>query len=210
MFYFPAMVLPQIVESLDHGLVPLNPNRPYGAVGSLIRRLWLDYPTAQRRDCGILMANRLGRGTRSAFSVAVFTYDANADAWFRKSIPMPSHSAELRIAGSGALSVRTAKKLWDESPQGNTSRAVFSAFCESLASGVDRLSGGGPQLVGLRRIGNGLTFGVVVGVNRYFAGTKVRPDDVNSSTEWFNDLFERVDGSTGRRLAGAQAHRTRA
>ena len=206
---FPAMVIPQVVESIDRGLIRLNPNRSFGAVGSAIRRLWLGYPPGQRRDCGILMAHRLGSGMKSNFTFASFTYEAKTDLWKRRSIAMPTQSAELRIAGSGARSVQSTKKLWDASRHGGTSRAVFSAICESILSGSDPLSGGGPQLVGLRRIGNGHTFGVAVEGQRYFAGTRVRRDDVSEEVEWFNDLFERVDGTTMRRLPDAQRHTRR-
>lgn len=206
---FPAMALPQVIESIDHNLVPLNANRPYGPVGSLIRRLWLDYPISQRRDCGILLAHRLGSGMKSVFSLAVFTYGAKEDKWRRRSIPMPDRSAELRIAGSGTAVVRNAKKLWDDSPHRHTSRAVYSAFCEGLASGQDPLSGGGPQLVRLRRMGNGETLGATIGASRFFAGAKVRSSDVTLGVDWFNELFERIDGATLKRLAGAQVHQPR-
>jgi hypothetical protein len=69
------------------------------------------------------------------------------------------------------------------------------------------LSGGGPQLVGLYRKGPGRTFGTVFGGKRYFAGAPVARDAASSDTvEWRNELFERVDGVTARRLDGAQPH----
>jgi hypothetical protein len=122
---------------------------------------------------------------------------------------MPSRSAKLLIEGSGALAMRKAKRLWDDSVHGNTSRAVYSAFCEGLRSGEDPNSGGGPQLVSLRRIGNGLTFGTVHDSERYYAGARAGRTDVAPGVEWFNDLYERVDGLTMRPLLGAQRHRPR-
>jgi hypothetical protein len=206
---FPAMALPQVIETMDASLIRLVPNRPYGAVGSLLRRVWLDYPTTLRSDSHILVAHRLGIGMRSVFSLAVFSYVAETGTWTRTSPAMPSDSAKLLIEGSGAPAMRKAKQLWDASVHGNTSRAVYSAFCEGLRSGEDPNSGGGPQVVSLRRIGNGLTFGTVYNSQRYYAGARVRRTDVAPGVEWFNELYERVDGSTMRRLPGAQRHQPR-
>lgn len=203
---FPAIALPQVIESIDHELIPLNRNRPYGAVGSAIRRLWLDYPVSQRRECGIVMAHRLGQGMRAVFNVTIFFYDGSTKLWRRKSIPMPETSAMLQIDGSGATAILQAKKLWDASAQSGTSRAVFSAFCEGLSSGKDKHSGGGPQLVGLRRTGPGRAYGIALGRERYFAGRRVRREDVNEGVDWYNELFERIDAATMRRLPGAQRH----
>lgn len=206
---FPAVALPQVIETIDAGLVRLVPNRPYGAVGSLLRRTWLDYPPTQRADSHILVAHRLGTGMRSVFSLAVFSYFTKTGTWARISPAMPRGSAKLLIEGSGAPAMRKAKRLWDESVHGNTSRAVYSAFCEGLRSGEDPNSGGGPQLVSLRRIGNGLTFGTVYNSERYYAGARVRRIDVAPGVEWFNELYARVDGVTMRPLPGAQRHQPR-
>ncbi len=207
---FPAMAIPLVIDRLEHQLLSVNPNRHFGAIGSTIRRLWIDYPDAQRRDAGILVGHRNGEGMRSIFSLAVFIYDAASDSWSRRSIEMPSRSGELRIAGSGASYVRNAKKLWDLSAEGGTSRAVYSAFCEALMSGGDTASGGGPQLVGLFREGPGRVFGTVYGGQRFFAGSRLTRDEAASgNVDWFNHLFERVDERTMRRLPGARTHRPR-
>lgn len=143
---FPAMALPQVIETIDARLLRLVPSRPYGAVGSLLRRVWLDYPQAQRSDSHLLVAHRLGTGMRSVFSLAMFSYLTTTGTWTRTSPAMPSRSAKLLIEGSGAPAMRREKRLWDDSVHGNTSRAVYSAFCEGLRSGDDPNSGGGPQL----------------------------------------------------------------
>ncbi len=204
---FPALALPVIIEQLDSALLVINPTRPFGAVGNALRRLWLDYPGAERRDSGVIVGHRQGSGMRSVFSLAVFTYEARTATWKRRSVEMPTRSAVLRLAGSGARAVRNATRLWDESTEAGTSRAVFGAFCESLASREDPASGGGPQLVGLHRIGPGKTFGISYRERAFLAGAEVgrqHPGNVG----WFNALFERV-GPDGVRLPTAKAHRRR-
>lgn len=207
---FPALALPVVVEQLDNSLIAVNPSRPYGAIGNVIRTLWLDYPVMHRHDLGILMAHRLGVGMRSVFSLSVLFYEAQVNKWTRRSIPMPPRSAELTIAGSGAANVRSARKLWEESRQGGTSRAIFGAFSEALAEAADPLSGGGPQLVGLHRQGAGKSFGLVYEGERYFSGRRISKREASQgNVGWFNELFERVDVRSMRRLSGAQRHMPR-
>lgn len=204
---FPALAIPVIIEQLDSAVLAGNPARPFGAVGSALRRLWLDYPPAERRDAGVIVGHRLATGMKSVFSLAVFTYEAANGKWSRRSIPMPSRSAVLRLAGSGSESVRNARRLWEESQEAGTSRAVFAAFCESLLSDADPGSGGGPQLVGLHRVGAGKTFGVTVGRKAFLAGAKASRQQAGG-VEWFNELFERV-GPDSVRLPTARRHRGR-
>lgn len=119
---------------------------------------------------------------------------------------MPPSSAVLQIAGSGTREVRRSLDLWQMSNAAGTSRAIFSAFCESVAGGRDPYTGGAPQLVGLYRIGAGRLFGFVQGNQRYFSGSSLSSSDPAGNIEWRNYLFERVDGISGMRLPGAQVH----
>lgn len=204
---FPSLALPVLIDKIDNGLLDIDPSRPFGELGSSLRRLWIDYPGKQRRDMGIILGGRVGSKMRSRFQLAVMTYSATTANWSFKNVPMPASSSVLRVAGSGASQVRSARRLWEESAQSGTSRAVFSAFCEALEAGSDRFTGGGPQLVGIRRIGAGLTFGLIHKRRRYFNGSRLRKSEaVNSDVEWFNDLFERVDPLTMKRMRNAQVH----
>jgi hypothetical protein len=207
---FPAIALPTVIGHLNFGTLTPSPRRPFAGIGSTIRKLWVDYPDKQSRDAGIIMGLRTGEKMESRFWLAVMTYSATVGDWKLSQIPMPGESGQLRIAGSGATEVRAAKALWDKSQHARTSRAVFSAFCEALVSGKDPASGGAPQLVGLHRIGSGKTFGVVYRKERFLSGTRIgRVAAANSDVDWFNDLFERVDGPRMRRLPHAARHKPR-
>src|SRR5690606_38972360 len=83
---------------------------------------------------------------------------------------MPPVSSVLRTHGTGAESVNHWVARWQSSDQGGTSRAVFSAFCDSLRSKQDARSGGEPQLVGLYRQKNARVFGVVTAKGASFEG----------------------------------------
>ena len=203
---FPSMALPTILDELAVGIVQPKVS-PFGEIGSSIRRLWTDYPRQEQRDFGIVMATRRRAGMDAVFEMAIMTFESKTDSWDIKDVAMPRSSARLHIAGSGASQVRNAGRLWEESNQSGTSRAVYSAFVEALTQGADPYSGGGPQLVGLRRIGPGIRFGTVYRGKRYLSGARVTQATAQvASVEWFNELFERADGARGKRLSDAQRH----
>lgn len=207
---FPSMVLPVVQEHLASSALTTQPRSVFGEVGSLVRRLWKQYPHQEHRDFSIIMAARLGQKMAARFYVAVFAFNAKTQKWHLHEEDMPKASSFLIHAGSGAAEVRAAETLWQASAHAGTSRAAFSAFCESMRAGADPHTGGGPQLVGLRRIGNGMTFGVVYDGRRYLSGAVVGREAAASSTvEWFNEVFERVDGARMMRLPEAQRHQPR-
>lgn len=204
---FPALALPTVIQQIDDGFLGEDRGDAGQAAYERMRALWATYPHAHRRSFGILHGFRTGEGMASEFRLAVTFFDAATDRWSFDPVALPSRSAFLQIQGSGGTSVRQAQARWEASDAAGTSRAAFSAFTDALRAAEDPLSGGGPQLVGLYRKGSGRTFGTVFGGKRYFAGAPVARDAAWSDTvEWRNELFERVDGVTARRLDGAQLH----
>ena len=206
---FPSIALPTVLDELGAGVIPIR-SSAFGGIGNSIRRLWSDYPKQEQRDFGIIMATRRREAMRGAFELAIMTFEAATGTWDLKEVEMPRSSARLHVAGTGSRKVRDAHQLWEESSQGGTSRAVYSAFTEALRQGSDQYSGGAPQLVGLHRIGHGIRFGTTYLGSRYLAGARVTQRATRTTNvQWFNELFERVDGSTRRRVPGAQAHKPR-
>jgi hypothetical protein len=96
-------------------------------------------------------------------------------------------------------------QLWNESSSLETSRAAFSAFAEAVTAGLDVNTGGPPQLVGVYRISPARQFGIIVQRKRYIAGVPAHSPD-NIKLEWRNELFERVDGVTKKRIPTAKKH----
>lgn len=207
---FPSMVLPVVLEHLAAGAIATSSRSMFGEIGNLIQRLWMQYPHQEHRDFSIIMAARRGEKMAARFHLAVYAFDAASQAWHRREEDMPEMSSSLVHAGSGVREILAAETLWQASEHAGTSRAVFSAFCESMRTGADPNTGGGPQLVGLRRIGTGMTFGVVYDGHRHLSGTVVsKVIAASTSIDWFNELFERADGSRMSRLKDAQPHRPR-
>jgi hypothetical protein len=206
---FPALALPVVVDRLDRGLLSNSGGNIHDNVEQAIRRLWSDYPPREQRDLGLIHGCRYGEGTNCTFDLAITTYEMRTGTWATRQIPMPTSSALLTVAGSGAVAVRKAHDLWQASHAAQTSRAVFSAFCESVTSKSDPDSGGAPQLAGLYRKGPGILFGIIHEGKRYSDGAALTASENPEAVEWRNHLFERVGGTTKRRLPGAQRHAER-
>jgi hypothetical protein len=207
---FPALAIPVIIDRIDRGVLTCRGRSWHSEIEQEIRLQWSNYPTATlQSDFSIVHGFRTGAGTNCTFSIAIFTYKRESDNWVTLQIEMPQTSAVLRIAGSGTPEIRKSLSLWQSSSAANTSRAVFSAFCESIAGNGDRFTGGPPQLGGLYRIGPGRLFGVVYRNRRCFAGAVLRATEDYDQIEWRNRLFERVDGRTKERIPKAQPHEDR-
>ncbi|MFD4265577.1 hypothetical protein [Rhodococcus sp. NPDC058481] len=203
---FPTLSIPAVLDRIDRGM--LDGDSPLSStVVTGIRSLWRDYPDREQRSQKILIAHRVGDGMTSKFRLTVMTHEGGSNShWSMTDIAIPDQSAALVIDGSGAPGIHDALTLWQASTAGGTSRAVFSAFVESVVGGRDPLSGGAPQLGSLYRIGNGRLLGVVHDNQRYFAGARLLGDEDSLMVEWRNALFEITDGRRKRRMDGAQVH----
>ena len=208
---FPTQVLGQIVDLADHGLL-LEPAADaairHAAVVAMIRESHSRRHRAPDHDFAILHVSREGAVATAVFHAWLTSYSAKRAAWDDRSIEIRSISrgnvsGRLIALGSGARAFVDEVLRWKVAGQGDTSRAVFTSFCDALAKGTDPASGGVPQLVGLYRKGSGHTFGIVHEESRYFHGLPVGPIHYGS-LEWRDDAFQRIDGVTLNLVKGAQ------
>lgn len=203
---FPMQVLSQIVDQVDNGLF-FGQNEQYpeklNRLVETIKNSFSRYPKKQTRSFSILYVSRTDEGMKSKFYATKITWSATKD-WSLTNLEIPSFPALIDGSGSGSESVRDWYIRWQSSDSSRTSRAVFSAFCESLKNGDDPLSGGAPQLVGLYRTGNAKVFGIIFNKQRYLNGQSVNDNVDLNKVEWRNDLFERCDGRTLELLEDAQ------
>lgn len=206
---FPSLLLSQFVTALDIGAVVDRSAKTMDrekALEQIARIAFKEFPNKLRQPFEIIYCGRDGEGLLSKFEVYILSW-SHQNGWRRESRQIPTESSTLVFkTGSGSRSIAKSMALWDESAHGGTSRAVYSAFVEALKGGSDPNSGGPPQLVGLYRKWAGRTIGVVDQRNRFLHGLPVLIPDVDPSLEWRNELFERCDGRTGRRLIHAQRH----
>lgn len=167
---FPALALPVLVDRIDRGLLASEDNDTHIEIMQAVRSLWNGYPASSRKDFKIIHGLRVGTGMGSVFSLAVIKYAAGTDRWAVRRIAMSAKSTLLMSEGSGAGVVRKSYQSWQRGRSADTSRAIFSAFCEAITSSDDRNTGGAPQLAGLYRIGGGRLFGTVHADKRNLPG----------------------------------------
>ena len=111
----------------------------------------------------------------------------------------------LIVLGSGKKEFLDKYKLYSESINKKTSRAVFHCFTDTLSNIHDNNCGGAPQLVGLYRIGNANFFGIIQNKKRYLHGLQIDNLFNLNNVDWRNELFEICDGQTMKRKDNAQS-----
>lgn len=206
---FPALALPQLLNQIEFGLPSNRDDADPGWCKFLqngLHGLWRDYPMRERRTFGVVHCYRISQGTSAHFGLTVVTWSESSGEFATREIDMPLASSILHIAGSGIGAVKRAQTRWQESDQGGTSRAVYSAFVDAIQDKSDSFTGGAPQIASLWRIGGGKLIGTVVNRRRYFGGASVDRVGDGANCEWRNELFERVDGQTKKRISTAQRH----
>lgn len=203
---FPTQTLGQIAEMIDADLL-VRPDDDVEActerVLSVMTCALRTYPDNQRQAFQVLYGMRSGTGVASRFNLRRIDFDA-AGLSGVSAIDVPRQSAVVEILGTGTAAMKGRLQAWQASDAGGTSRAVFSAFCDSVASGEDPRSGGPPQLVGLWRQHAARTFGIIWQRRRYFYGTESDPSAPATSIHWYNELFEICDPRTLARRDDAQ------
>lgn len=108
--------------------------------------------------------------------------------------------------GAGKGDFEQQYRMWSQSDAKHTSRAVFSALCDSIAGGAEASVGGPPQLVALYRKWSGRALGVVHDGVPSVLGRALNAS-YHQMGEFRNGLFERVD-QYGNLLPGAKKHST--
>lgn len=209
--YFPPMMLRQVVDQLDAGLICLDNTPPERHRIAIARALEVAMQGVVGRPpmlpFTIYHGAREGDGMSASFRLWQMRYSPGNGSWSTAECPIDTdHSYLVTHDGSGSNVIRRRETDWKKTEAAGTSRSAVWAFCEALQSGQDPLSGGPPQLVGLWRTGAGKTFGFFWHGKPYLAGMQVQASASPEEIKWFNHLFERCDGATGKRLKSAQKH----
>jgi len=203
---FTSQVLGQIVNLIDADSLfkaDSSPELKFEAISTVIKQAHSTYPQKMRSTFSVIHCSRRGSGMSTSFALFELLWGP-VRGWQTKTIPVPPRSEVAAIYGSGKKSITESVKRWKLSEVGGTSRSIFSAFCDSLASGSDRATGGAPQLAGIYRKGAARSFGVISEKHRYLHGLCVDGLPYLGGVEWFNELFERCDWETMKRLSDAQ------
>ena len=208
--FFPPAILRQAMEQLDLGFLGSNgmvAGERHTRIVEVLQRAIDRRLDAPMRAFSIFHGARDGESMQSRFCLWETQYSAAVNRWTDRKHNLVAENSYLAIVdGSGRNVVENTGREWIGSDAEGTSRAAIWAFCDALASGKDPFSGGAPQLVGLWRKGSGRTFGMVWEEKRFLSGLEVDGDAEWNKVDWFNSLFERCDGATGRRFEKAKQH----
>lgn len=206
---FPSVVLSQIVEMIDNGILLVSDMSCKKKNSIIFERI-----------CNSLVKyqNILGNGTVEIMHITRDTcfekYPtfheyilswSKANGFSTKEITMPLESNVLEILGSGAKEFRRNYSRYQCETNKSTSRNVFHCFIDTLDNISDPFCGGPPQLVGLYRkpFTGGRNYGIVYKDKRFFLGMEIPKDSSFDNIEWRNELFEICDGNSKRIAEGA-------
>lgn len=209
---FPTMVLSQISEMADRGL--LFPQKPsckerFELIKEKLVHQFFKYPMMVKGIVAdVFQVIHISRDLNDnmKFECRLIEW-SRSKGWSGKEIAMPSHSDILFVLGSGAKEFNDNITRYNEGPDRGTSRSVFHCFCDTLFNIKDPGCGGAPQLVGIYRkpYSTAITFGVIKDTVRYFLGTQIDNNLNFDCIEWRNDFFEICDGRTMKKLKEAQS-----
>jgi hypothetical protein len=201
---FPSLVLGQVQGLLGGALFTRDEGAPgrHKAVSDLIKRSFSSFPLESRQEFTILHGARDGSRMKSEFHLWRLDWSAKTD-WQEQEVTLPAESALALAVGSGAKVTTEWNDEWCRR-LGRTSRSVFGSFCDALQSSSDAKTGGAPQLVGLYRVGQGRSFGILYEGTRFIHGLRLEKCPDVTSVEWRNTLFERCDCQSMERSPDAQ------
>jgi hypothetical protein len=208
--FFPSQILGQIIDLIDLGVLFNSKDdveQKLDKIKFFLYQVAGKYPFLS--GVCIYYCSRFDKGgtpsLRSTFRMYRLWWRDNQ--WQSERIGIPTRkSGAITIDGSGKIEIESAINIWKQSPHKDTSRSIFSAFCDALEKGGDLRSGGAPQLAGIHRKGNGKYFGIVNHKKRFFLGLPVHNLESPNKLNWFNDIFEVTDGATKKRQPDAQKH----
>ncbi len=209
--YFMPMALGQVLNMVACGVVDLtmiSSEERHTAVLELLKYSLGKISTKYASAVALFHGARESEFMSSKFRLWRSEFNPSLNSWSDSELPVDHRSYLASIDGSGASKVKKYEANMATTAAAGTSRAAIHAFCESLHSGDDPFSGGAPQLVGLWRKGPAKQFGFCWHGRSFIAGMEYLNNEGHEKVDWFNNLFERCDGRTGRRMRGSSSHRS--
>lgn len=201
---FPTQVLSQIIELGDNNLLFSDKSdckSKFEAIKEQFIKSLNKYPKSVLANNHVAVLHA-SRDEKHNFSCRKIEW--NRGNWNFEEARFLDFSDKLLVLGSGKKEFIEKFHGYEKSSNQKTSRAVFHCLNDTLTNIKDEYCGGAPQLVGLYRIGNGRSFGMIHTKKRYFLGMEVSKKQDLGEVEWRNELFERCDGKTMAILPTAQ------
>lgn len=208
---FPTMVLSQITEMADRGLLfsdEASCKERFEAIKEKLVQQFHQYPRMVKEiTADTLQVIHISRDPNDNLKFECWLIEWGREkGWAGKKIPLPATSGVLFSLGSGSKEFDENLARYKAGSDKGTSRSVFHCFCDTLFNIKDKQCGGSPQLVGIYRKPKSpaIAYGIIKDKQRYFLGAPVDHNVNYSAIEWRNDLFELCDGKTMGKLEQAQ------
>lgn len=208
---FPSIVLSQIVEMADCGLLfkeNYSSNQKFEAIHETLVKTFLKYPnevsTITNESIQIIYISRESNDNKQFYC---HTIKWHRDlGWQDERIQLPEKSGLLFAMGSGREEFNVNYIRYQRGLNENTSRNVFQCFCDTLFNIKDKYCGGAPQLVGLFRKpnSNAKKFGIIKDDKRFLFGAYIDKLSNFDNIEWRNEQFELCDGLSMQKIETAQ------
>jgi hypothetical protein len=208
---FPSMILSQIVDMADNGLLfnsSFTCKQRFESIKEHLVHQFFRYPAmaseAFRGEFQVLHISRDYHGKDFAGWLIAWR---RGSGWSFHKVEFPTASGVLCALGSGAVEFDRNMVRYNNGATHGTSRGVFHCFCDALGSIRDQSCGGAPQLAGIYRkpCSYARTYGIVTRKKRFFLGAELGRRQLLEKIEWRNDLFELCNGRTKNRLANAKS-----
>jgi hypothetical protein len=200
---YAVQTISQFVQRREHGFAQTNSTGEvrFKELSTALREGFDTYPPSEQRTFDVLYCAREA-AKRYAFSAFKLSWEP-VSGWTETALCMPKTSGVLCRLGSGRSHFKHAYDKWAAAGLEGTSRAVFGALCDHLTKSKDPGSGGAPQLASIFNEGDARMHGVIFRDQRFVCGAP-SPAISGRGLEWRNELFERSDPATLRRLPDAQ------
>lgn len=204
---FPSLVLGQILTAIDNEILfeeELSPDEKHERVFRAIQSSHEASHNNPTMDFSIVHAYRSQDWPETEFILWHISYNSNTNEWRSNKIELPNETGLIISLGSGATNAEIHEKIWQKSDVGGTSRSFFSAFCDSINSGEDKLSGGSPQLGAIYTKMPAKSLGIIKDDRYFLHGMEIQPTPLLSNIEWKDELFRDVDPFTKKLKQGAR------
>jgi hypothetical protein len=203
----PALIIGQVVSAIDAGVLfgrEATGNERHEAVLRAVERGVASAIMTPTMDFSIHHVYREKNWPQTHFRAWTIFYSSNQRSCKSQELGMLSKTGVVGAYGSGRKSAEAHHDLWQATESAGRSRAILSAFCDSIRSGKDPLSGGPPQLAALYTKGAPVQIGMFFEGRRYLNGLELEVGPNLTNAEWRDCLGQVINPETGGVIEGAR------
>ena len=192
-----------LVSLIDQGvLFDANCNHKAEKVLNFINKRYAEHPKDK-----MAVGSCIYYGTKVGRIFHLYVYSVEDGRFVCQEKQMPKDSDVIVYDGSGKNEFRDNWIQVNHEKDNNhrTSRNVYHCLAKTIENTSKFSVGGVPQIVGIYRGTNAISFGIEKNDHLYLLGHECSENDNLDAVEWRNDNFEITDPYTKKLKEGAQA-----